>query len=434
MSLCLYLCMSLYISLCFVFLLVPSCVFLLFPFSFAFGPFLLPVSFVVSLLCFFFSSSVFFFLSVSSLPPRSVFVSCVRLPLASFLALLSSPSCSSFFLSFLLSVATSPFPPYPPLFLSFLLQFSFAFLLFLLFLPSFLLPLFSCCPVLLLSPLSLLLLFLLFLVLQLFLFFVFSSFIACFFLSFCYPSSSVNPPLFCLFFFSFSLGFVSLSVIRCSFFRFLFCLLLSSRALRSSNSFLSLSLLASIFFGLSSFCHFSWLLPSFLPSRFSSSAACIPPRFVCRLLAVRFRWYLPAHHPPSPPSSVCCLCDLRLSFFCSGLPPLAFLVFLPIPSILLLPCLSFFLILVSFLLPWYHLYWVASHFSFTFVCSILFGCSGLVSVRRRVGGVSPVLFVFTFSVYREGVLRCLALPPSRVFALFFILLSVFLCHSVFALY
>ena len=183
MSLCLYLYMSLYLFLFasigfFCFLCFP-----LFPFSFAFSPFLLPVSFVVSLLCFFFSSSIFFFLSISFFPLRPVFVSCVHLALASFLALVSSPSCSSFFLPFGCYMSLSPLPSSVPL-PSSSVFFFFSSLLVILSTffssSSFL----SYCPVLLFSPLSLLL-FLLFLVLQLFLFFVFSTSITCFFRSFC---------------------------------------------------------------------------------------------------------------------------------------------------------------------------------------------------------------------------------------------------------
>ena len=107
------------------------------------SPFLSPLWFPF-FVCFFFSFSIsFFFLSFSFLPPRSVFVYCVRLPLASFAALLSSPSCCSFFLPFGCHFYL-PSPPYPSLFLSFLLQFSLALLLFSFSLSSFSsLPLFS---------------------------------------------------------------------------------------------------------------------------------------------------------------------------------------------------------------------------------------------------------------------------------------------------
>ena len=214
--------MSLYIY--FSLLRLASCSFLCFPFVPLFFCFrsLSPSCLLCDFpSCFFFSSSVFF-LSVSFLPPRSVFISCVRLPFASFLALLSSPSCSSFFLSFHLSVATSPFPPTLlcsfPFFFSFLLLFfSSLYPLSIFFSSSSFL---SYCPVLLFSPLSLLLLFLLFLVLQLFLFFVFSSSIACFFLSFCYhllplrlassSSSFTSPfslPLLFFFWFRFPFGY-----------------------------------------------------------------------------------------------------------------------------------------------------------------------------------------------------------------------------------
>ena len=96
---CLYVCIyaCLYIFLfasffsCFVLLLVPSCVFLLLPFSFAFGPFLLPVSFVVSRLCLFLLFFLrlvlpFHFISFSSL--------CLRFLCSSSSCLVS---CSPFF-------------------------------------------------------------------------------------------------------------------------------------------------------------------------------------------------------------------------------------------------------------------------------------------------------------------------------------------------
>ena len=204
------------VSFCFLFLLV---------FSFC-SPFLLlsvPFSFLSPLwfpffVCFFF----FFFLCL--LPFRFIVSSslCLRFLCSSSSYLVS---CSPFFsllllvLSFFLSVATSPFPLYLPLFL-FLLQF-FLLLFFssLSPLPTFFSSSFlSYCPVLLFSPLFILLLFLLFLVLQLFLFFVFpplspvSSFpsviISCLFLSLA-SSSSFTPPfsLPLLFFFGFSFPF-----------------------------------------------------------------------------------------------------------------------------------------------------------------------------------------------------------------------------------
>ena len=218
-------------------------------FSFC-SPFLLllvPFSFLSPLwfsffVCFFFSSFVFF-LSVSSLPPRSVFVFCVRLPLASFLSLLSSLSCYSFFLSFF-RLPRLPFPPTllcsSPSFFGFLLFFFSLFplstffsspsFLFFLFLPSFLLPLFFFLFSLLLSGPTIFSSSFFF---WFFSYFFSSSFpplspvssfpsvlISCLFLSLAY-SSSFTPPFF-LFLSLFSLGLVSLSVIICSFFRFPF--------------------------------------------------------------------------------------------------------------------------------------------------------------------------------------------------------------------
>ena len=252
-------------------------------------------------------------------------------------------------------------------------------------------------------------------------------------LSFLASSSSTPPPLF-LFLFSFSLGFVPLSVISCSFFRLLFCLLLPSRALRSSLSFLS----ASLFFFFACFyvfpvCQsFSFLLASpflsplpllFFGSLYSSAVPLSSAGGSLSLVS-----------PCSPSSPTPCLCLLPLrpsSFFCSGLPPLPFFVFLSIPSILMLFCLSFFLILVSSpsLVP---LILGCLSFSFTFVCSILFGCSSLVVCAPERGGGSPVLFVFCVS--RGGTPRFGSSTLQGVCSLFFILLSVFLCHSFFTLY
>ena len=101
------------VSFCFLFLLMFSfCL----PFSFAFGHFIFSY-----LLCGFPSLSVSTFLSPSSsfsfslFPPHSVFVSCVCLPLPSFLALLFSPSCYSFFLSFGYHYYYPPLPSSVPL-------------------------------------------------------------------------------------------------------------------------------------------------------------------------------------------------------------------------------------------------------------------------------------------------------------------------------
>ena len=62
-------------------------------------------------------------------------------------------------------------------------------------------------------------------------------------------------------------------------------------------------------------------------------------RFVCRLLAVRFLWSLPA--PTSPPFPFLRLLPLTSSsFFSSGLPPIHFLVSFLLLSLLLLPWFS----------------------------------------------------------------------------------------------
>ena len=67
---------------------------------------------------------------------------------------------------------------------------------------------------------------------------------------------------------------------------------------------------------------------------------------------------------------------------------------------------------------------------FSFVCRLLFLCSGFVFYVAEGGGG---LLCFSFVVHRTGVLRCLSLPPSGVFcSFFFVLLLVFLCRSVLA--
>ena len=185
-----------------------------------------PVSFMLYLLYSFYFSVVFIFVyflsfsplcfhcgfpssSVSSfIPPPSFsssfpfhffllarFISWGRLPDSSCPALFSSPSCCSFS-SFGCPYSPPPPPhPHPPLFRSFLVRFSLAFLLliflswlsssfFILFFSSSFLSYF---PILLFSPLCLLLLFLLLLLLRFLLFFVFSSSIGRFFISFCFP-------------------------------------------------------------------------------------------------------------------------------------------------------------------------------------------------------------------------------------------------------
>ena len=137
---------------------------------------------------------------------------------------------------------------------------------------------------------------------QNFIFFVFSSSIACFFLSFCYHILLLppSPPPF------FSSSSLFLWVINCSFFRFLFCLLLSSGALKSRFSFLSASL---FFFCLCLFLCFSGLSVVFVSLGFSlpfSPFASLLRRLVFLLGSPVICWRFgfsgisPAH-PPSPP-------------------------------------------------------------------------------------------------------------------------------------
>ena len=196
------------------------------PFSFAFGPFLLPGSFVVSLLCLFLLFFLrlllpFHFISSSSL--------CLRFLCSSSSCLVS---CFPFFsllllvLSFGCHVSLSPLPSSVPLLPSSVF-FCFSSPLFLLFLP-FLLPLFS--------PIVRSYYFLLCLFFSSSFFFWFFSYffplsfpplspvssfpsviISCLFLSLAY-SSSFTPFFSSSSLFFFSLGLVSLSVISCSFF------------------------------------------------------------------------------------------------------------------------------------------------------------------------------------------------------------------------
>ena len=226
-------------------------------------------------------------------------------------------SCSTFscLLLLFLLVATPPSPPSSVPLLPFLVSSCFPSLL--IFLPSSL-PLFlSSSPVLLFFPF----LFLLLLVLRLFLFSVFSSSITGFFLSFSshFLASSLGPPFLLLFsFFGFSFPFgLSLFFFRfpfvCFFVLGLFGLIFRFFLLLSFFLYLCLFLCSS---GLSFVFRFSRLLPFFLLFRFSSFTACsfifsalfcIPPRFSCRLLAVRFLWCLPSTPPSPSPSSACSL-------------------------------------------------------------------------------------------------------------------------------
>ena len=302
---------------------------------------------------------------------------------------------------------------------------SFFLLLFLFFSPLF--------PVLLFSPLSPFLLFLLLLVLRWFLFSVFSSSITGFSLSFSshFLASSFASLFSCS---SLSLSFLSLLVFRCSSFASLLLVSLYWGSLVSFFGsfsfslfflFLCLFLCSSV---LSFVFRFSWLLPFFLLFSFSSSPSsslflrpfCIPPRFGCRLLAVRFLRcsLLP---PPSPsPSSACSLCGLSLSSFSSGLPLLPFFVSFPF----LASSVPLVLSLVSFLFHWQRFTGLPLCFGFAFVCFILFVCSdGIFCALETVG--SPI-FIFCDSVegYSDVCLFLLRGNLSRfVFG--------FLCCSLF---
>ena len=362
-SLCIYLCISISILVC-------RCVFLYF---------YLYLSIYLSIsVCFSVSVYVYFSMSRSR---------CLLL-----LVLLSPLSFCSFFF-FRLPLLPPPSPCSSPAFFGFLLL-SFSSLP---PLSSFFFS--SSFPVLLFSPLSPFLLFLLLLVLRLFLFSVFSSSITGFSLSFSshFLASSFAPLFSCS---SLSLGFLSLSVFRfpsaCFSVLGLFALVFRIFLLLS---FLSLSLLVSLLFW--SVIHFSFLPDSpFLSPLpflfvyglffFFFSPFCIPPRFGCRLLTVRFLrcTLLP---PPSPsPSSACSLFGLSLSFFSSGLPWLPFFVcFLFLASsVPLVLSLS----LVSFLCRWQRFTGLPFSLGFAFVCSILFVCSGVFFCAAE--GVGPPIFFF----------------------------------------
>ena len=164
--------------------------------------------------------------------------------------------------------------------------------------------------------------------------------------------------------------------------------------------FVSFSLFASV--SVLTVCHsFSFLSPFSLPvsppllflCSFYFSTVCIPPRFVCRLLAVRFL-FLPA--PPSPPLPP--LGALRLSFFSSGLSPLPFFASFPILHFWLLCWFSLSLSRAR-VLPSRVFFSVIGNavqgclsVQFDLVCCLLFLSSGFVFyVTERGGGVSYVV-------------------------------------------
>ena len=285
-----------FVFLSFVLLLVPSCVFLLSPNSFAFGPFSFPVSFVVSLLHLFLLSPS----SSSSFPFHFFLLALSSFPVFVFLfprfMLLSSPSCCSFSFFRLLLLPSSPLPSSVTLILSSVFS-CFSSLLFILFLPSFLPFLFSLLfsgPAIFFfvsSPLpsysgsSVISFLRLFLLYRQFLPFLLLSF-NCLFLSLAFSSSFTSFSLALLFLF---LGFVSLSVFRCSFLHFpfaCFCVLeLYGLVFRFFLLLFSFSIFAC--FSVLTVSHsFLWaspflspLLLLFICSLYSSSV-CIPPRFV----------------------------------------------------------------------------------------------------------------------------------------------------------
>ena len=140
--------------------------------------------------------------------------------------------------------------------------------------------------------------------------------------------------------------------------------------------------------------------------------------------------------PSSPtPSSACCLFDLRLSFFCSGLPPLPFLSFLSDSS----PLAIALVLSLSFSCLFSVLGGAATGLprSFGSHSLVVFSSYAPASFFMRQsgglggGGFPPVLFVFCES---EGGYSdvCLFHPPGCLLSLF-ILFLVFLCCSVFAL-
>ena len=167
--------------------------------------------------------------------------------------------------------------------------------------------------------------------------------------------------------------------------------------------FVSLSLLVSIFFW--SVIRFSFLSASLflspLPLLFICSlyfsALCIPPRFVCRLLAVRFLWYLPAHPPPPPLPPLVAFAIFVFLLLWS--PSASFLCFLSDSSTLVVVLvLSLSLARARFpsrvFSPYLvTLFRVASLFgSLSFVVFSSYAQAAF-SMHRRGGG-SPVLFVF----------------------------------------
>ena len=357
MSMCVYVYLCLFLLalyfLFFVFisfnlLLVPSCVFLLSQVLFAFGPSLL------SYLFWGFPSSPPSFLPPYSsflfiLPPRSVFVSCVCLPISSFHAPLFSLLLlflSSFWLPLLPS---SPLPSSVPLLPSSVLScFSFPLLCsFCLIFSSFSYPsVFS---------LSLLLLFLLLIDPSLFPpLSPVSSFLSVVNLS-TLPSPSFSFILSVSLLFS-PLGFLYLSVISCSFFRF------ACFSVIEPYGLVFLFLYLCCFYILpvchSVFLSFSFSLPvspsTSLPLQFVFNRR-VYYRFVCRLLVVRFLWSLPAPPPPPPLPP---LVAFEIFVFLSS-PPVSLRFISSFSFSFLASCcclgslsLSLSLLLVSFLPPW----------------------------------------------------------------------------------
>ena len=178
---------------------------------------------------------------------------------------------------------------------------------------------------------------------------------------------------------------------------------------------------------------FIYPLPLVFICSLSSSTVCIPPRFGCRLLAVRFLWYLPANPPPPP------------------LPPLdafAILVFLPsapvslrflssLPFRFFASCCCFGSLSLSLSISC--LFSVLGNAatglplcfgSHSFVVFSLYALASF-SMRRRGGGG---LWCCSFSVNRKvGTPMFVSSTLRGVCSLFFVVLSVFLCCSVFAL-
>ena len=408
--------------------LLPSCVFLLSQVSFAFGPSLLSYLFR----CFSSSSPsilhllLFFLLILLSLlfilPPRSVVVSCVYLPISSFHAtffslLLLFPSIflhlgyHYYFLPPSLLCFSSSFFDFLLLFFS---SFAFSTLYSLPLSLLFLILLFSLCLYFSSSFFLWILHYFLssfFLLYRQFLHFFLWSFYRLFLrLTF---SLSPLPPLF----FSYSslstLGFLSLSVLSCSFFRFpffffffFFCLFLCSRAIWSRFLFSFSIFVVSIF--LRSVIRFSYLSASpflsrlpllFLYSLYSSAVCIISSSVVCW----RFVFSgLSLLRPPPPPLPPLVAFEISSLFFSSGLPPVHFFVSFLLPSLLLLPVFSLSLSLSTscvFSPSWVTLlYSVASHIWFTFVVVFCSYAPASFSMRQNRGCLRRC----SFSVTQQG--------------------------------